>query len=120
VQAFDAGAVESQPWPAPQTAAFGINVPKPLGDFLILRALRDTDGAAIAVDDAELLADVALAARLEGVFMSPEGGATVTAVRALRERSWIGADDLVVVVNTGSGVIYPDAVAVDAREVDPP
>jgi threonine synthase len=120
VQAFDAGATEAEPWPVPRTAAFGINVPKPLGDFLILRALRDTGGTAIAVDDAELLADVALAGRLEGVFMSPEGGATITAVRALRRRGWIGADDLVVAVNTGSGVIYPDAVLIDAREVDPP
>jgi threonine synthase len=118
VRAFDAGAAEAEPWPSPRTAAFGINVPKPLGDFLILGALRATGGIAIAVDDDALLADVALAGRLEGVFMCPEGGATITAVRSLRERNWIGADDLVVAVNTGSGVIYPDAVSVVAREVD--
>jgi threonine synthase len=52
--------------------------------------------------------------------MSPEGGATITAVRMLRERRWIGADDRVVVLNTGSGVIYPDSVAVSARKVDAP
>jgi threonine synthase len=118
VRAFQAGAAEADPWPEPRTVAFGINVPKPLGDFLILGALRATGGIAIAVDDDALLADVALAGRLEGVFMSPEGAATITAVRSLRERNWIGADDLVVVVNTGSGVIYPEAVGVVAREVD--
>jgi threonine synthase len=118
VRAFEAGAAEAEPWLEPHTAAFGINVPKPLGDFLILAALRATGGIAIEVDDGALLADVTLAGRLEGVFMCPEGGATIAAVRSLRERGWIGADDLVVVVNTGSGVIYPDAVGVVAREVD--
>jgi threonine synthase len=120
VEAFTNGDDEARAWPDPRTAAFGINVPMPLGDFLILRALRESHGTAVAVTDAALLADVALAGRLEGVFMSPEGGATITAVRMLRERRWIGADDRVVVLNTGSGVIYPDSVAVSAREVDPP
>jgi threonine synthase len=118
VRAFEAGAAEADPWPDPRTAAFGINVPRPIGDFLILATLRATGGTAIAVDDDALLADVMLAGRLEGVFMSPEGAATVTAVRTLRERDWIKSDDLVVVVNTGSGVIYPDTVPIAAREVD--
>jgi threonine synthase len=120
VEAFANGDDEARAWPDPRTAAFGINVPKPLGDFLILRALRESHGTAVGVTDAALLADVALTGRLEGVFMSPEGGATITAVRMLRERRWIGPDDRVVVLNTGSGVIYPDSVAVSAREVEAP
>jgi threonine synthase len=118
VRAFDAGATEAEPWAHPRTIAFGINVPKPLGDFLILRALAQSGGTAVAVDDDDLQAEVLRAGRLEGVFLCPEGGATISAARVLREREWIGPDDLVVVLNTGSGLIYPDAVAVDAREVD--
>jgi threonine synthase len=120
VQAFKTGSAVAQAWPAPRTAAFGINVPKPLGDFLILRAVRETSGTALAVDDSDLLADVALAGRLEGVFMCPEGGATITAVRTLRERQWLDADDTVVVLNTGTGLIYPDSVVPRPREVDAP
>ena len=118
VQAFETGVSEAETWPSPQTAAFGINVPKPLGDFLILRALRDSGGTAVAVEDAELLADIGLIGRLEGLFVCPEGAATITAARRLRERGWIGEDDVVVVLNTGSGLVYPDAVETEAREVE--
>jgi threonine synthase len=72
------------------TAAFGINVPKALGDFLVLEAVRATDGTAVAVDDEDILADLALAGRLEGMFLCPEGAATVTAVRRLRRDGWLG------------------------------
>jgi threonine synthase len=120
VAAFEAGATESQPWPSPRTVAFGITVPKALGDFLVLEALRDTGGTAIAVTDADLLADLALVGRTEGLFLSPEGAATVTAVRLLRERGWLSADDEVVVLNTGSGLVYPGTVHVDVRTVPAP
>jgi threonine synthase len=118
VRAFEAGETESQPWADAFTAAFGINVPKALGDFLVLDALRATGGTAVAVDDDALLADIALAGRLEGMFLCPEGAATVTAVRALRQSGWLSADDEVVVLNTGAGVIYPDTVTVDVETVD--
>jgi threonine synthase len=108
VAAFDAGAEQAQPWPDPVTAAFGINVPQALGDFLILRALRDSGGTAIAVDDADLLADVNLIGRLEGLYVSPEGAATITAVRVLREQGWLDAAETVVALNTGSGLVYAD------------
>jgi threonine synthase len=119
VRAFEAGAPESQPWTDPHTIAFGIAVPKALGDFLVLRALYETKGTAVAVDDAEIRADVALAGRLEGLFLSPEGAATLAAVRRLRGTGWLAPDDEVVVLNTGSGLIYPETVDVDARGVDP-
>ena len=71
------------------TVAFGINVPKALGDFLVLGAVRETGGTAVAVEDADLLADLALTARLEGVFLCPEGAATVTAARQLARTGWL-------------------------------
>jgi threonine synthase len=113
VRAFEAGAAESEAWVDARTVAFGITVPKALGDFLVLDAVRRTGGTAIAVDDDELLADLAVAGRLEGLFMSPEGAATVSAVRRLRQSGWIGASDEVVVLNTGAGTLYPDTVPVD-------
>ena len=107
VRAFDEGCAESEFWENAYTSAFGINVPKPLGDFIILDALRETGGVAVAVDDERILADRAECARLEGVFMCPEGAATVSAVRVLRKSGWLGADDEVVVLNTGAGIKYP-------------
>jgi len=117
VAAYESGACESKAWPNARTVAFGINVPKALGDFLVLRAVRETRGIAVAVDDAEILADVQLVGRLEGLFCCPEGAATVSAVRRLRASGWLGADDEVVLLNTGAGLIYPDSVAVDAPVV---
>jgi threonine synthase len=117
VRAFEAGAAESEPWEDAMTAAFGINVPKALGDFLVLEAVRATDGTAVAVEDEDILADLALAGRLEGMFLCPEGAATVTAVRRLRRDGWLGADDEVVLLNTGAGVIYPGTVVVDVPTV---
>jgi threonine synthase len=114
VKAFASGAAESEPWPEPRTVAFGITVPKALGDFLVLAALYATGGTAVAVDDAALLADQRLAARLEGCFICPEGAACVTAVRQLRDSGWLSESDQVVVLNTGTGLKYPLAVPHDA------
>ena len=108
VRAFQAGAAASEPWLHAQTVAFGITVPKPLGDFLILEALAATAGTAVAVTDEALLADQRLVARLEGSFICPEGAACVTAVRQLRESGWLSESDQVVVLNTGTGLIYPE------------
>jgi threonine synthase len=115
VRAFEAGASVSEPWQAAHTVAFGINVPKALGDFLVLEALHETGGTAVAVTDDGLLADVGLCGRLEGMFVSPEGAATVTAARELRERGWLAADDETVLLNTGAGLIYPETVPVHAQ-----
>ena len=89
VRAFQAGARQSEPWEGARTAAFGITVPKALGDFLVLDALYETGGTAVAVTDDDLLADVALAGRVEGLALCPEGAATVTATRALVRSGWI-------------------------------
>jgi threonine synthase len=107
VTAFERGATHSEPWPEPRTVAFGITVAKALGDFLVLDALYATGGTAIAVEDEALLADQRETARLEGCVICPEGAACVTAVRRLRESGWLGGDDEVVILNTGTGLKYP-------------
>jgi threonine synthase len=93
--------------------AFGITVPKALGDFLILEAIYATGGTAVAVTDEALLADQREVARLEGSFVCPEGAACFTAVRQLRESGWLAETDEVVVLNTGTGLIYPETMAAE-------
>jgi len=85
-------------------------VPKALGDFLVLQAVAETDGCAIAVDDEAILAEQHRLARLEGAFICPEGAATFAAVRRLRESGWIQAGEQVVALNTGLGLKYPETV----------
>ena len=113
VRAFASGARQSEPWPDAHTIAFGITVPKALGDFLVLDAVYETGGTAIAVDDEALLADQREVARLEGSFICPEGAACFTAVRQLRESGWLSEKDEVVVLNTGTGLKYPEIIGVE-------
>ncbi len=117
VRAWEQRAAESERWSDASTVAFGINVPKALGDFLVLRAIYETDGCALAVSDDELLEDVRLVARTEGHLVCPEGAATVTAARKLADAGWVEPGETVVVINTGSGSKYPDAIASDAPVV---
>ncbi len=119
VRAFEERREESSFWPDSETLAFGINVPKALGDFLVLRAVYDTDGCAIAVDDEEILREQELVGRLEGTYVCPEGAATLAAARKLREQGWIGAGETVVAINTGSGVKYLEAVRKEPRSLLP-
>lgn len=116
VRAFTAGANVSERFGDPHTIAFGITVPKALGDFLILDAIRATAGTAVAVSDADLLAQQrALAAT--GAFICPEGAACLAAARQLRESGWLSETDEVVVLNTGAGSKYPDTVPVSVTRL---
>ncbi|MEV4845039.1 threonine synthase [Micromonospora matsumotoense] len=117
VRAFAAGEDRARPWVDAHTVAFGITVPAPLGDELILTALRESSGTAIAVDDAEILADLRDFAAREGLLLCPEGAACLTAARHLRAGGWIRADERVVVLNTGSGLKYPETVDVSGVPV---
>ncbi|MEH0927622.1 threonine synthase [Micromonospora sp. CPCC 205558] len=117
VRAFAAGESRAQPWADAQTVAFGITVPAPLGDELILAALRDSAGTAVAVDDADILADLRDFAAREGLLLCPEGAACLTAARQLRAGGWIRAGERVVVLNTGAGLKYPDTVDVSGVPV---
>jgi threonine synthase len=119
VRAFRAGATRVEPWVDAETVAFGINVPAPLGDELILAALARTGGTAVAVDDADLLADLRAFAAREGLLLCPEGAACLTATRLLRERGWLSQYDEVVVLNTGAGIKYPSTVDVSGVPVHP-
>lgn len=106
VRAFEAGADHATLWENAATRAYGLRVPGAVGDFLMLKILRETKGTAIAVDDDDLLSDMLALGKLEGINACPEGGACISAVRALRGTGWIGADEEVVVFNTGAGSKY--------------
>jgi len=106
VKAFETGADACEPWPNPETVAAGLRVPGPLGDRLMLRALRESNGGAVAVADDVLTALAAELQAIEGVDAAPEGGAALAGAVALRRRGALRADDQVVVFNTGAGWLY--------------
>jgi threonine synthase len=108
VRAFEAGATECQPWEDPWTVASGLRVPGALGDRLMLKALRESGGGAVAVSDEALQVDAALGARQEGIDFAPEGGAALAALRTLMARGEVRPDERVVVFNTGAGWLYRD------------
>lgn len=106
VRAFDAGADRAEPWEDPSTHASGLRVPGPLGDRLVLRALRETDGIAACVTEDEIRAGTAELARTTGIDAAPEGGCALAVTRALVRAGRLAADAEVVIYNTGSGASY--------------
>jgi threonine synthase len=106
VRAWERGDDEAEPWKDAHTYASGLRVPRAVGDFLMLRAIRDSNGAAIAVSDDDMAESVRLIGATTGVFAAPEGGATAAAVSKLVAKGTISADDEVVLFNTGSGLKY--------------
>ncbi len=106
VRAFLEGHESAELWRGPSTIADGLRVPGAIGDFLILRALRESGGTAVAVPDQEMLAAAKQLGRIEGIFACPEGAATLAAFKVLRLRGWIHDEDTVVLFNTGSGLKY--------------
>lgn len=119
VDAYEKGLKESEFAKNSQTVAFGINVPKALGDFLVLDAIYKTGGSAVAVDDNEIVEAVRALAQTEGHFVCPEGAATYAAARKLREGGWIKEGERVVLLNTGAGIKYPDTLKVDVPYLEP-
>jgi len=109
VRAFDAGARFAGEVENAATVAAGLRVPKAIGDFLILDAIRESGGTAITVTDDELIEGARELARTEGIFAAPEGGACVPALRKLLARGDVKPDERVVLFNTGSGIKYLDA-----------
>ncbi len=106
VKAFEAGAAKTEAWQDPKTVAAGLRVPSPLGGALMLKALRESVGGAVAVSDQALTEGQRQLSTLEGVDACPEGGAAVAAVKVLVERGRLPRDERVVVFNTGAGVLY--------------
>lgn len=118
VKAWNEKKQESEFWPDSTTIAFGINVPKAIGDFLVLEALYNTNGCAIAVEENKIVNEQKKVAQLEGSFICPEGAATFLAARRLREEGWIKEDETVVALNTGLGVKYPNTVDIEVPHLD--
>ncbi|HET7259204.1 MAG TPA: threonine synthase [Candidatus Acidoferrum sp.] len=109
VKAWEAHREVSEFFQNAATLASGLRVPGPLGDFLILRMLRQTRGTALTVTDDEMLKDGKELASLEGIFAAPEGAATVSAARKLAASGWIKPSETVVLFNTGTGYKYSEA-----------
>ena len=109
VRAFAEGKRFADEFPNAETVASGLRVPKAIGDFLILDALRDSGGTAVEVTDQELIAATREIGAAEGVFCAPEGAACLPALRKLMEAGDVGANERIVLFNTGAGVKYLEA-----------
>jgi threonine synthase len=113
VRAFERGEEKAEAWEDPRTSAWGLRVPAPLGDSLILQAIRRTAGLALSVTEQEIAAGAEEMARLEGVLACPEGGATWAALAKMAAAGRIRSEDQVVLFNTGTGLKYLDIGAGD-------
>jgi threonine synthase len=107
VRAWEAGETTTAFWEGAQTIAAGLRVPGPLAGGLMLRALRETEGTALAVADDEIRAALGELAQA-GLWLCPEGAALLPAARRLRAAGWIREGERVVLLNTGAGLVYPD------------
>jgi threonine synthase len=110
VRAFDQGAGRSEMWANARTIADGLRVPKAVGDFLVLRAVRESGGTALAVTDAEMVASMRELGSREGISAAPEGGAALQALKRLVADGRVGADETVVLFNTGGALKYLDVL----------
>lgn len=106
VRAYRAGDAHAEPWIDAETVAAGLRVPTAVGDFLMLKAIRDSGGCALSVTDEELMASVSKMAAAVGSFPAPEGAATLAALEKLIEQNLVSERDRVVLFNTGTGLKY--------------
>lgn len=106
VRAFEQGKDRAEFWQNAETQAAGLRVPGPFADRLILRGIRESRGAAVAVSDAEIIAAQKEMSAGEGIFAAPEGAATWAACKQLVKNGWIKSDERVILFNTGSGLKY--------------
>jgi threonine synthase len=111
VRAFEQGTEKAAPWENAHTAADGLRVPRAIGDFLILQAVRDSGGTALAVPDADMVRDMVAIGSHEGISAAPEGGAALSAIRRLVADGRIGSDETVVLFNTGGALKYLDVLS---------
>jgi len=110
VKAFGEGRETAEPWQNAKTVASGLRVPQAVADFLMLRALRESNGTALSVGDEEMIAEIPRLGRAEGIFFCPEGAACVAALRRLTQNGWIKPTDEVVLFNTATGLKYLDVL----------
>jgi threonine synthase len=118
VRAYLEGSDSARPFENARTVASGLRVPAAVGDYLMLRTVRESGGTALAVTDDELLAAMRELAATEGVFAAPEAAATVAALPRLREAGIVGPGDRVLLLLTGAGMKYFELVPVDLPGVD--
>ena len=111
VKAIQDGKEECDSWEGAQTIAAGLRVPKPYGDYLILKAIRESEGTAVEVTDQEILAAMRILASKEGLWVCPEGAATFACLSKLRATKGLDDDETILLYNTGSGILYPDIIA---------
>jgi threonine synthase len=110
VRAFVQGTPRAEPWENARTAADGLRVPRAIGDFLILEAVRASGGTALAVSDPQMVRDMVAIGSLEGVSAAPEGGAALSAIRRLAADGRIKSHETVVLFNTGGALKYLDVL----------
>ena len=110
VRAFEHGAERSDPFPNARTIADGLRVPKAIGDFLVLRAIRESGGTALAVSDEEMVRAMRALGGQEGISAAPEGGAALAALEILVRRGTVKPTDSVVLFNTGGALKYLDVL----------
>ena len=106
VRAFEAGADHAEMYANAATVASGLRVPAAVGDFLMLKVLRESSGTAVRVSDADLLEGVRELAGEQGIYACPEGGAVWKAAQQLEEAGWLKPEEKIVLFNTGSGLKY--------------
>jgi threonine synthase len=116
VRAFDQGEPASKMWQNAHTAASGLRVPKPYGDYIILDILRQSAGTAVAVTDDQIFASLRDWASHEGLLLSPEGAAATAAYDRLLSTGFLSTDDRVVLFNTGSGNKYTDVIGARVKQ----
>jgi threonine synthase len=112
VRAFQQGTEKAQVWENASTVADGLRVPRAIGDFLILRAVRESGGTALSVPDESMVAGMLEIGRTEGVSAAPEGGAALAAIRQLLADGTIKPNESVVLFNTGGALKYLDLIAI--------
>jgi threonine synthase len=110
VDAYKAGKEFAEPFKNPSTLAAGMRVPAAVGDFLVIRAVRESGGTALTVTDDQMVQSVRDMSEYEGIFPAPEGGATLSALEKLLESGEVGRDERVVLLNTGSALKYLDVL----------
>jgi threonine synthase len=110
VRAFERGDARAEPWENAATIAAGLRVPRAVGDALMLQALRQSHGNAVAVSDAAIVDGVQRIGESEGLFVCPETGGALAGLQKLIKQDWINPDERVVIFNTGSGLKYMDVM----------
>lgn len=108
VKAFQEGKKTAKFWENAQTIATGLCVPAAIGDYLILEAIHKSQGIAVEVEDKEIMAAMESLARQEGLMLSPEAAATLTAIKKMKDSGYVDSNESIVLFGTGAGILYPD------------